>query len=231
MTRKEAQRRLTAAIREQRAAQEEVRGANALVVEATRKLPPHYVSKRFAGGERERIQALVDRAQKASDRLGAVTADVVNLRGLVSSQQAQRTPAGQRRHATKKSPAQLDREIAESLATTRAHATMGTEDTSSTEVPLEEKLRQAAKWIRRELSKRADSSHPSHLANKVLEEADKKFKLESFGVEGWAKTPSIGYQYLNYGDPYDATIVVRSSPTRATVHVALSGWAPYAGNA
>ncbi len=115
---------------------------------------------------------------------------------------------------------------------TRVHATMKADTTSSTEArPLKEKLQQAAKWIRRELSKRSDSSHPSHLAGKVLEEADEKFKLGSFGVEGWAKSPSLGYQYLNYGDPYDATIVVRSNPTRATVHVALGGWASYAGNA
>jgi hypothetical protein len=112
----------------------------------------------------------------------------------------------------------------------RAHATMTTDDvSSSTGKPSKEKLQQAAKWIRRELNKRDDGSHPSHLANKVLEEADEKFGLGSFGVEGWAKSPSIGYQYLNYGDSYDPTIVVRSNPTRATVIVALGGWASYAG--
>jgi hypothetical protein len=110
-----------------------------------------------------------------------------------------------------------------------SHATMTTDDVpSSTGKPSKEKLQQAAKWIRRELTKRDDSSHPSHLANKVLEEADEKFGLGSFGVEGWAKSPSIGYQYLNYGDSYDPTIVVRSNPTRATVFVALGGWASYA---
>jgi len=105
----------------------------------------------------------------------------------------------------------------------RSHATMA-------ERPTKEKLQQAAKWIRRELSKRSDGSHPSHLAAKVLEEADAKFKLGSFGVEGWAKSPSRGYQYLNYGDPYDSTIVVRANPTKATVFVALGGWASYAGS-
>lgn|SRR5512135_1373533 len=111
----------------------------------------------------------------------------------------------------------------------RGHATMTTDDASSTGKPTKEKLQQAAKWIRRELTKRDDGSHPSHLASKVLEEADKKFNLGSYGVEGWSKSPRFGYQYLNYGDPYDATIVVRSNPTRATVIVALGGWASYAG--
>jgi hypothetical protein len=128
-------------------------------------------------------------------------------------------------HATKKTRAQLDKEIAESLRsggahTRHAHATMGK--------PSKEKLQEAAKWIRRELTKRADSGHPSHLAAKVLEEADEKFDLGSFGVEGWAKSPSVGYQYLNYGDSYDPTIIVRSNRTEARVSVALGGWASYA---
>jgi hypothetical protein len=124
----------------------------------------------------------------------------------------------------KKTPvAQLNREIAEALTTKRSHATVA-------ESPTKEKLQQAAKWIRRELTKRAEGSHPSHLAAKVLAEADEKFKLGSFGVEGWAKSSSRGYQYLNYGDPYDRTIVVRSNPTQATVFVALGGWASYAGS-
>jgi hypothetical protein len=111
----------------------------------------------------------------------------------------------------------------------RSHAEMKTESAPlAEEGPTKENLQRAAKWIRRELTKRDFSGHPSHLASKVLEEADEKFSLRSFGVEGWAKSPSIGYQYLNYGDPYDATIVVRSNPTRATVHVALGGWAVYA---
>lgn len=111
-----------------------------------------------------------------------------------------------------------------------AHATMKTDATSASTggPPSKEKLQQAAKWIRRELNKRDDGTHPSHLAAKVLEEADQKFGLGSFGVEGWAKSPSIGYQYLNYGDSYDPTIVVRSNRTQATVIVALGGWASYA---
>lgn len=115
MTLKEERRRLTTALHEQRAAQEEVRETNALVVKATSKLPPHYVYEhlRFAPGEREQIQKLIDRAQRASVRLANATADVVNLRGLMMNDSSQRgkkkAPAGNRHHATKKSAAQLQR--------------------------------------------------------------------------------------------------------------------------
>lgn len=156
-------------------------------------------------------------------------------KGLQRAKQEIARREGAEAQATKKSPAQLDREIAEALhgdKKSRGHATMKTETSSSTTGrPSKEQLQQAAKWIRRELNKRDEGGHPSHLAAKVLGEADAKFKLGSFGVEGWAKSPSLGYQYLNYGDPYDATIVIRSNPTRATVIVALGGWASYAGNA
>lgn len=104
MTRKEGRRSLAVALREQRSAEEEVREANARVVEATSKLPPYYVEKRLAGGAQERIQRLIDRAQKASDHLGMATADVVNLRRLVAMQQSQTPSSGRRHHAmTKKS--------------------------------------------------------------------------------------------------------------------------------
>lgn len=108
MTHKEAQRRLAAALREQRAVQDEVRRANALVVKETSKLPPHYVYEhlRFVPGEKERIQKLIDRAQRASDRLAIVTADVVNLRRLMLSTSNQhaykKIPPAPRHHATKK---------------------------------------------------------------------------------------------------------------------------------
>jgi hypothetical protein len=108
-------------------------------------------------------------------------------------------------------------------STATAHATM-----SATGKPSKEQFQQAAKWIRGQLNKRDDGGHPSHLAAKVLEEADTKFGLGSYGVEGWAKSPSIGYQYLNYGDSYDPTIVVRSNASKATVIVAMGGWASYA---
>lgn len=91
-----------------------------------------------------------------------------------------------------------------------------------------DKLKTAARWIRRQLTTRDDDAHPSHLAAVVLAEADEKFHLGSYGVEGWATTPSRGVQYLNYGDPYDSTIVVVSNAHNCRVHVAMGGWANYA---
>lgn len=89
MRKRDIERRLTGAVRKQKHAQDEVRAANALVTEATSRLPPHYVDERhrFKPGERERIQDMINRAQKASDRLGAATADVVGLRALLASMQ------------------------------------------------------------------------------------------------------------------------------------------------
>lgn len=89
-------------------------------------------------------------------------------------------------------------------------------------------LRQAQRWMRRQLTRRADGTHPSHLAAIVLAEADQRFALQSCGVEGHAFTPSRGFQYLNYGDPYDPTIVIVTTRTAARVYLARGGWAPYA---
>lgn len=120
MTRKEAQRRLAAALREQQAAREEVRTLNARVVEETSAPPSRYYpsghampsgERRFSSGDRDRIQKIIDRAQRASDRLGAATADVVNLRRFLG-EASTKAPV---QHARKKSSAQLDREIAASM--------------------------------------------------------------------------------------------------------------------
>lgn len=94
----------------------------------------------------------------------------------------------------------------------------------------QEILQTAAKWIRKEMSKKPNKlQHPSHDAARILKEADKKFDLRSYGVEGWSdKSVRTGVQYLNYGDPYEATIVIRSSPNHYCVHIALGGWGPYA---
>lgn len=93
-----------------------------------------------------------------------------------------------------------------------------------------ENLKRAARWVRRQLTKRRDPySHPSHLAAVILKEAEEKFGLESFGVEGWADSVgSKGVQYLNFGDPYSPTIVVRSWPHHCLVSFAGGGWEPYA---
>lgn len=105
-TRKDTQRRFAAATREQRAAQEEVRAANARVVEQTSKLPAHYVDRRFAPGERERIEKLIEHAQKASNRLASATATVVNLRALGMDIAAPRARAS-RSHMSKLPPTGL----------------------------------------------------------------------------------------------------------------------------
>lgn len=93
-----------------------------------------------------------------------------------------------------------------------------------------ENLKRAARWVRRQLTKRHDpNSHPSHLAAVVLKEAEEKFGLESFGVEGWADgVGAKGVQYLNFGDPYSPTIIVRSWRHHCLVSFAGGGWEPYA---
>lgn len=92
------------------------------------------------------------------------------------------------------------------------------------------RLEKAARWVREQIRKRHDGfSHPSHLAAKVLEEADEKFQLESFGVEGWCNDVGTnGVQYLNFGDPYVPTVIIKTKPFDYSVHLARGGWGPYA---
>lgn len=94
----------------------------------------------------------------------------------------------------------------------------------------EENLQKAARWIRARMRDRPNKNHhPSHDAARILNEADGKFSLGSFGVEGWSDTVGRrGVQYLNFGDPYEPTIVVRTSPHHHSIHVAMGGWASYA---
>lgn len=97
-------------------------------------------------------------------------------------------------------------------------------------MPSKAELNRAARWFRREMSKRRDPfSHPSHLAAKILKEADEKFSLGSFGVEGWANDTRSGVQYLNFGDTYSPTLVVCCTRYTWRCHVAMGGWGPYAG--
>lgn len=101
---------------------------------------------------------------------------------------------------------------------------------NGSEAPDKAQFERAVRWCRAEFNKRWDGwEHPSHLADKLLEEADKKFELRSYGVEGQSNsTGRSGFSYLNYGDPYIPTIVARTSPTKVSFHYA-SGWASYAG--
>ena len=98
----------------------------------------------------------------------------------------------------------------------------------------EEKTKQkrARDWCAKEYAKRAkdDARHPSFLASELLEQAEAKFGLASFGVEGWSTGyGSGGVSYLNYGDPYDATIVARTTMAHARFYHAKGGWAAYSG--
>lgn len=94
--------------------------------------------------------------------------------------------------------------------------------------PSMEQLEKARAWMRREFNKRYDGySHPSHTAAKVMEDADRHFGLNSFGVEGWSTSMRNGIQYLNFGDTYDPTIVARSSSSGVTFILARGGWGSY----
>jgi len=57
---------------------------------------------------------------------------------------------------------------------------------------------------------------------------DERFDLESFGVEGWWTSQHAGVQYLNFGDAYVPTIVVRSFTTGYACSLARGGWSAYA---
>lgn len=94
-----------------------------------------------------------------------------------------------------------------------------------------DKFEEARAWCAQQFKKRFDGrSHPSFLAGVLLEEADKRFKLESFGVEGWSSdTGRTGVSYLNYGDGYIPTIYARSRPEGASFCYGRGGWAPLVG--
>lgn len=93
-------------------------------------------------------------------------------------------------------------------------------------------LQRAARWVRKEMAKRDDGSrHPSFPMQEILLEAEEKFDLGTFGVEGWSTSVAghSGVSYLNTGDSYGRTLVARTSTRgwrRWSVHVGC--WAAYA---
>lgn len=94
-----------------------------------------------------------------------------------------------------------------------------------------DKLRKARDWCANEFAKRDKKGlHPSFLVAELLKEADQKFELGGFGVEGWSThiQGTTGVSYLNFGDPYICTLFVWTRPDGARFHVAEGGWAPYA---
>jgi hypothetical protein len=92
------------------------------------------------------------------------------------------------------------------------------------------RLRQAERWAKDEMARRwSGREHPSFTAAKVLEEANGRFHLDAYGVDGWSSEDGRrGVDYLNYGDPYEATLLIRSWPSSYRVEVAPGGWGPYA---
>lgn len=63
--------------------------------------------------------------------------------------------------------------------------------------------------------------HTSHAAVKALEEADEKFNLGGFGVEGFTlkeyDDPNESINYINMGDTYDWTLMFDSRTDRFLV--------------
>jgi hypothetical protein len=98
------------------------------------------------------------------------------------------------------------------------------ERTTSMTSVYEDTLDRAVKWCRREYRKRRETEHchESHTACDVLKEAESKFSLGTFGVEGWCDGGGReGVSYLNNGDSYDATICFHTWTERFYVQ----GWA------
>ena len=95
----------------------------------------------------------------------------------------------------------------------------------------EQNLNRALRWVRSELAKRSVdyNSHRSHLVAVVLSEAEVKFGLDTCGVEGWCDgLGKAGVQYLNTGDSYGLTIVVRAG--RDWHRASLGAWADFASH-
>jgi len=72
------------------------------------------------------------------------------------------------------------------------------------------KLELALKYLNENKGERitqSNSFHPSHVACKMLQEANEIFELDYYGVEGWSlDSGKKGVNYLNSGDPYVPTI-------------------------
>lgn len=91
--------------------------------------------------------------------------------------------------------------------------------------PSEETLKEARDWCIREMNaRRVPGQHPSHMSAKILKEADAKFALDSFGVEGWADAVgNRGVEYLNMGDTYALTLIAKTSRSDWSFHVGCWG--------
>lgn len=73
--------------------------------------------------------------------------------------------------------------------------------------------------IRRDRTDRRSRVHPSFAAQDALLAANEKFDLGMFGTEGWAVDLTHGVTYLNAGDVYALTLIVRTGPYGVRFHV------------
>lgn len=81
-------------------------------------------------------------------------------------------------------------------------------------------LNSARKWCQEQYNKRRGEYtwHVSFLATEILEEAEKKFNLNTFGVEGFSSvTGKHCVDYLNTGETYGTTIIFRSKGEKFSV--------------
>lgn len=69
-----------------------------------------------------------------------------------------------------------------------------------------------------------NNQHPSFAVRGILHDAERRFNLPTYGVEGWCtQMGRNGVSYLNAGDPYALTIYVRTTPFRAQVSLGCWG--------
>lgn len=73
-------------------------------------------------------------------------------------------------------------------------------------------LERAIGYCRRQYALRigGHNAHCSFLAAEIMQEAEKRFNLPTYGVEGFAINMDSGVEYLNTGDSYGRTILFRS---------------------
>lgn len=97
--------------------------------------------------------------------------------------------------------------------------------------PDDQTFERARRWCAAQFAKRYPDrryEHASFLASEILKECDTWFALDSFGVEGWATSTETGVEYLNFGDSYHPTVLVRTRRDGVSFHFARGGWAEFA---
>jgi len=80
-------------------------------------------------------------------------------------------------------------------------------------------LERARNWTRKRFNalREGERCHPSHHAAQAMKEAEKRYQLETFGVEGdCTENGGIDIIYLNTGDTYALTIVYHDNKFKLT---------------